>query len=392
MNRGRRPRVLVVTKLLPLPADGGGKQRTAALLRQLARVADVTIAALDDGTADHDELARLGVRVVTAPWAPTPRRVIAGVARTRSLTGGRFWDHRLARRIHVETSMRPPDVIVLEFAQLDAFVRRIRAPIRVLATQNVESTLVATLASTSSGLKRVALQLDAMAIRRLERRCVQRYDATTVVSAVDLAGLPARPRQALVCPNGQDPVPPTPPTSRPTAVFVAQLGWAPNIDASLWLGRTIWPEVRRRCPEAQLTLVGRNPTEEVLALDGDGITVVGTVPVVRPYLEDAAIALAPLRAGSGTRLKILEALAHSRPVVATSIGAEGLDDLVGSGVVLADTPDAFAAEVVSLLEDPARAHGLGEAGRKAVTDRYSWDRAFRPLVNLVIAARPDPEI
>jgi polysaccharide biosynthesis protein PslH len=382
---GRRPRVLVVTKLLPLPADGGGKQRSAALLKRLAKVADVTIGAFDDGTADHDALAALGVRVVTRPWRPDLAGVLTGLFRTRGLTSSRFWDPQLAKAISAEASTRPPDVLVLEYVQLEALVRGVRAQHRILATHNVESTLIRTLATVTRGPKRLAVLLDAAALRRMERRLIPRYDTTVVVSRADLNGLPARPRATLICPNGQEPAETSPRTSAPNAVFVAQLGWAPNVDAALWLCREIWPEVRRQRSDASVTLVGRNPTDDVLAFDGTaGITVVGTVPSVRPYVEEALIALAPLRAGSGTRLKILEALAHGRPVVATELGAEGLEDLVGSGVVLANDPRKFATEVVSLLDDPARAQELGEAGRLAVIDRYSWDSSFAPLVDAVL--------
>jgi polysaccharide biosynthesis protein PslH len=359
-------------------------------VRRLARVADVTIAALDDGTADREELHRLGIRVITTPWRPTFLRILEGVVRTKGLTSARFWDRRLAAAIRAEAAMRPPDVVVLEYVQLEALVRRVRARHRILATHNVESTLMRTLASVTPPSRRFAMLLDALALRRMERRVISRYDTTVVVSETDLAGLPVAPRAAIVCPNGQEEAPPVAFTSEPRVVFIAQLGWGPNVDASLWLGRSIWPEVHRQRPDAELTLVGRNPTDEVRALDGGhGVTVAGTVDTVRPFLEQALLAVAPLRAGSGTRLKILEALAHCRPVVATSLGVEGLDDLVGCGVVVADDVEGFASHIVALLDDPALAHELGQAGRRAVMDRYSWDRSFAPLLGFVASGELD---
>jgi glycosyltransferase involved in cell wall biosynthesis len=135
-----------------------------------------------------------------------------------------------------------------------------------------------------------------------------------------------------------------------------------------------------------LVLVGRDPAPEVRALAAPGVEVTGTVPDVRPYVAAARVAVAPLRSGGGTRLKILEALDAGRPVVATSVGVSGLDDLVGDGVVVADDPAAMAAEIGTLLADDARAAALGAAGHAAVRSRYSWDGVLAPLLERVVTA------
>jgi glycosyltransferase involved in cell wall biosynthesis len=137
-------------------------------------------------------------------------------------------------------------------------------------------------------------------------------------------------------------------------------------------------------PEARLLLVGRSPAPEVRALAGPTVEVTGTVADVTPYLQRARVAVAPLRSGGGTRLKILEALGAGRPVVATRIGAEGLDDLAGGGgVTLADEPAAMARAIVELLRDPARAQELGRAGHDSVNARFAWDATLAPLVAAV---------
>jgi glycosyltransferase involved in cell wall biosynthesis len=114
------------------------------------------------------------------------------------------------------------------------------------------------------------------------------------------------------------------------------------------------------------------------------------VPDLEPWYARTRVALAPLLAGGGSRLKILEALAAARPVVATTIGVEGLEDLVGRGVVVADEPAAMADAVVDLLRDPARSAALGEAGAKAVATDHSWRAAVRPLLAELAAGRDRP--
>jgi glycosyltransferase involved in cell wall biosynthesis len=210
-----------------------------------------------------------------------------------------------------------------------------------------------------------------------------------VVSARARAPLPvkakAKAASVLVCPNGRDPDPdgPLAPSDTPTAAFVATLGWAPNVDAAVWFGAEVWPAVCRRLPAARLLLVGRDPAPSVQALASESVEVSGTVADIRPYLAQARVAVAPLRSGGGTRLKILEALDAGRPVVATSIAVDGLEDLVGEGVVLADDAPAMADALCALLDDPARATALGRAGHDAVAARHSWDAALAPLLAAV---------
>jgi glycosyltransferase involved in cell wall biosynthesis len=163
------------------------------------------------------------------------------------------------------------------------------------------------------------------------------------------------------------------------------MGWAPNVDAAVWFGHEVWPAVLRRSPDARLLLVGRDPAPPVQALASPSVEVSGTVSDVRPFLSQARVTVAPLRAGGGTRLKILEALDAGRPVVATSIAVDGLEDLIGEGVVVADDAGTMIDAVSTLLADPDRAAALGRAGHEAVSARHSWDVALAPLLDSVTA-------
>ena len=129
--------------------------------------------------------------------------------------------------------------------------------------------------------------------------------------------------------------------------------------------------------------MGRDPTPAVRALASESVEVSGTVSDVRPYLAQSRVAVAPLRSGGGTRLKLLEALGAGRPVVATSIGVDGLEDLVGRGVVVADAAATIAGALVELLKDPRAAADMGRAGHDAVATDHSWDGALAPLLEAV---------
>ena len=319
--------ILIVTKLLPAPANGGGKQRTLATLRRLSARGDVSLIAFDDG-ADHETLDQLGVHVHSVRWPTAPRAIVGGYVRSGSVSGARFWHRDLAWAAEQVARARPPDVLVIEYAQLAPLVRNVHAPLTVLSMHNVESDLVASLARSRCVPIRALLLAEAATVRRLERRLLHVADVVSVVSETDRARLPSTRGRVIICPNGHEHPELLWRSSEPTAVFVAQLGWRPNVDGALWLARNVWPLVRAVRPDARLLLVGRQPAPAVRDLAGPDVEVTGTVPDVQPFLARARCTLAPLLAGGGSRLKILESLAAGRPVVSTRVGAEGLDDLV----------------------------------------------------------------
>jgi glycosyltransferase involved in cell wall biosynthesis len=382
---GVNKHILVVTKLLPAPPDGGGKQRTLAILRQFSAHGDVSLIAFDDG-ADHAAIDQLGVHVHSVPWPTTPWAVFGGYLQSGSVSSARFGHRDLARAAEQVARARPPDVLVIEYAQLAPLVRNVDAPRMVLSMQNIESDLVARVARSRSVPTRTLLLAEAAAVRRLERRVLRVADVVSVVSETDRAKLPPTRGRVIICPNGQEhPNLLSWRSSEPAAAFVGQLGWRPNVDGALWLGRKVWPLVRAARPDARLLLVGRQPAPAVRELAGPDVDVTGTVPDVQPYLERASCTLAPLSAGGGSRLKILESLAAGRPVVSTSIGAEGLDDLVGHGIVVTDDPRSFADAVVALLNDAGWAERLGTEGHSRVVERYTWDKTLAPLLDAAFA-------
>jgi len=161
-------------------------------------------------------------------------------------------------------------------------------------------------------------------------------------------------------------------------VFSGSMDWHPNEDAVMYFGESILPLIRRQLPNASFAIVGRNPTARLREAAGRlGMIVTGTVDDVRPYLDEASVYVVPLRAGSGTRMKIFEALGMAKPVVSTTVGAEGLALTDGHEFIAADEPQTFAGAVVSLINDEPRRRALGEAGRALVVERYSWPQVAR---------------
>jgi glycosyltransferase involved in cell wall biosynthesis len=164
-----------------------------------------------------------------------------------------------------------------------------------------------------------------------------------------------------------------PPTALPTLLFVANLGYYPNEDAMLYFCREILSRLRALVSSAvRVVIVGGNPSARVRRLSRDGeVVLTGAVPDVAGYYRDADLVIAPLRAGGGTRIKVLEAFAHQRPVVSTSIGAEGIEACHGTHLLLADTPAEFAAECARLIANPELGVRLAHRAFQLVATRHS---------------------
>jgi glycosyltransferase involved in cell wall biosynthesis len=156
-------------------------------------------------------------------------------------------------------------------------------------------------------------------------------------------------------------------------IFVGSMAYPPNAEAAVFFSRNVWPVIRKRMPDVRLMIVGAIPLPEVLALAQlPGVTVTGTVPDVRPYYASALAAIVPLLAGSGTRLKILEAMAAGVPVISTPVGAEGLEATPGRDFLIAQADDP--EEWISQLKDLAgQRESLVAAGLDLVRTHYDWE-------------------
>lgn len=228
-------------------------------------------------------------------------------------------------------------------------------------------------------------------LRRFEAQACRRADRVVAVSEADAAALRALVSgiDPVVVPNGID-VTVYAPDRAPAAemgqaalAFTGKMDFRPNVDAMLWFARRVLPLIRERVPEAHLWVVGQRPHQRLESLREDpGVTLTGWVEAVQPYIAGATVYVAPLRMGGGTRLKLLEAMAMERAVVATHLGAEGFPVTSGRELVLADAPEAFAAAVVDLLQDPDRRAELGRSARRFVRQRYDWRVLIPRLVSI----------
>ena len=388
-----RPTVLWLTAEPPHPSLGGGAIRQAHLLRGLVERADVDLAVV--GRLQDDALRpRLRGVVELAP-PPLPPSLVRPVRRLVGtwllLTSRRSEEIRRAaatrRLLAPIVATADHDHVVVEHAALGplAPLPNARRGRWSLTLHNVASAWYEQLAEIApSSREAFWWRRERVNARRFERWAMARYDTVVVPSEVDARSLPAG---AVVIPNGVDTerFRPSPLPDAPGLVFTGTLGYLPNVDGVRWFCADVLPLVRRSVPEATFTIVGRDAVDEVRRLAAiDGVEVHEDVVAVEPYVRDARVAVVPVRVGTGTRLKALEAMAAGRPVVGTTIGLAGLDLEPGVHASFADDADTMAAAIVRLLGDDRSATALATAGRAHVEQRFSWEVVRARYVELLL--------
>jgi glycosyltransferase involved in cell wall biosynthesis len=273
-----------------------------------------------------------------------------------------------------------------------------------LFEHNVETIIWRRYAENAKGpVRRAFFRTQARRLLEFERVACRRATHVIAVSEPDAAWLREICGIANVSPvpTGVDadffarpsaPIPAIP----SGLLFAGSMDWMPNVEGVMWFVREILPLIRRRLPDCSLTIAGRRPSASIrqLAVTDPGICVTGTVEDMRPYLWAAGVAFVPIRIGSGTRLKIYEAMAAETPVVSTTIGAEGLNVSSPENIRLADTPKAFAEACVELLTDPARRAQQATAALQLVRERHSWETVATRFEEILIEslARPNRSV
>ncbi|MGE3139693.1 MAG: glycosyltransferase family 4 protein [Thermoleophilia bacterium] len=365
-GNGRR-RVLVITKYLPDGPPSGGLIRTEVLIDALRRRYDVRVL----GYVERGDGPRPRSRVSS---------LVNGLLTRRAYSVAR-WDTRWMRiRIAEEMARFAPEAVFVDHSQVAPLADGLGLP-RAMDMHNVESIFAQGVADTTRGPTRHLAARDARLLRKLEQRIADEYELVVVNSPKEAERAAGSPE---VIPNGVFPekTPLEAPPDPDLITFVALFSWLPNIDGAEWLVNEVMPLLP---PRVRVRLVGRDPHPRVKALAGPRVEVTGEVPETWSYVSAGLLALCPILSTGGTRHKILEGLLAERPVVSTRMGAEGLEDLEGHGLVLAETPEEFARAVTELMDDPARAAELGRLGRRTVIERYDWARIGEQFADLFAA-------
>lgn len=376
MTGNAASRALVLTTETPLPPNGGYRLRVLHLARQLTQAAPVEVAALGPvPDAAGEPFSLIGV----------PHDVSRARALMTSMTRPYLAARVRSRGATELATARRWDVVQVESPWLVRSALAAGVPI-VLDAHNVEADIVRTLAAEEGRtLHRLRWRWEAAKTARAETPAVAAADVVAACSVGDAEVLAAAgARRTIVVPNGVDTrgIEHRLPGEGTTLLYVGQLGYRPNEAAVIELVDKVLPRVAAGVPDAIVRVVGPNASPAIRRLSSPSVELAGEVPDVAAELHAARALVVPLRAGSGTRLKILEAMAAGTPIVSTPLGAAGIAAEDGRHLLLGETPAELAAQAVRLLRDPGLGRSLSAEARRLVEQRYDWSVTAEPLLEI----------
>jgi glycosyltransferase involved in cell wall biosynthesis len=385
-------KVLFLTQVLPFPPDSGPKVKTWNVLKCLARTHQLTLVSFVRGD-QADAVARLRSICHEVQIVPMKRGWVRDlVALARSLLSGNPWvmlrDDRAEMRALVDhlAGTRAFDLVHADQLNMAQYAMRVKSVRRLLDAHNALWLLYSRLAETTRNpALRWIFRRDARLLQRYEGEMCRKFETVLVVSDVDRVALSQAVRSTGQGEDGTDPqvIPIAVDTdelplcrrdlSANRILHMGTMFWPPNVDGIRWFVGSVLPRIRRERPDVEFDLLGANPPAEMLAwtANGSGVRVAGYVEDPSPYLAGAGVFVVPLLAGGGMRVKILTAMAQGLPVVTTTIGCEGIEAVPGQHLLVADTPEEFAAATLRILAQPRLAEDLGLNGRRLVEQRYS---------------------
>jgi len=389
--------LLYLVHRIPYPPNKGDKVRSYHILKHLAARHRVFLGTFADDPDDLQHVARLRelcaeLRVIELSPRLARLRSVSGFAANEPLSVAYYRDAELARWVDSTLANEAIDACIVFSSAMAQYVAGADAPRTVLIDfvdvdsakwaqyansrwwplswvyRREGSRLLAFERAAADRATRAFFVTDAEAdlFRRLAPGCVGRIE--TIGNGVDTEQY--APSQALPSPFATGSLP---------VVFTGAMDYWPNVDGVRWFAEEVLPRVLDALPNAHFTIVGMRPTAAVKALASAHVTVTGTVPDVRPYLQHAAVVVAPLRVARGIQNKILEAMAMARPVVATDACGAGIDAVNGRHFVTAHDAATMADAVVSLLRDGEAARMMGNAARARIVARYTWAAQLRLL-------------
>jgi glycosyltransferase involved in cell wall biosynthesis len=388
-------RILYIAPHQMWPTNTGARLRDYQLAQQLALCSSVTFMEMSQtaeeqhAVPDDSRIAQIVTLNKSRTYSPT--KIFRGLIGPIPITVLNCWSSRAASQLADVLRSYQFDTVQVEGVLLIEYLPIIReaqgCPAVIVDWHNIESEMMWRYAKTTGNwLKRIAATRTAKLIERAEDLLLDEHITHTVTSERERQKLLARRPGAKihVIPNGVDTSyytartisevtrPRSQADSKPTILFVGSMDYHANVDAVTWFSRVSWPQIALNHPDMQFMIVGRNPRPEVRALASDRIHVTGTVDDVRPFYARAVAVVVPLRSGSGTRVKILEAMAAGVPVVSTRLGAEGLEVEDGAHLLLADSGQEITSAVNRVATSTELQVRLSQAGRALVCGVYDW--------------------
>ncbi len=390
-------RILFICHRFPFPPNRGGKIRPFQMIRHLSKKHSVVVASLAHteeeleqgvGLEQHCQATIVEVVPSSSRWL----RASGKLASKAPSSAAYFWSPRLDRRIREAWSTQKFDAVMVHCAFVAQYAMRLQGAFRILDFGDMDSAKWFDYAQFRGFPLSLGYKIEALKLRRFEREAARSFDRCTVTTNGEWEEYQTMgvPTPCSVLPNGVDaeyfhPHSSSPPSSEaPVIVFLGRMDYFPNIDGISEFARNIFPHIRTSIPNAELRIVGSNPSANVRSLEQfPGVTVTGHVPDVRPYLAEATVAIAPLRIARGTQNKVLECMAAGVPVVSSPQAARGIQAIPGEHLLVAEDTLSFASQVVEVIRNAELRSRLAALGRRQVLTTHSWAASMKLLDELL---------
>lgn len=386
-------KILFLSPYSPIPPNYGAATRIYQLLKYVSQRHQVTFVFFGS-TEETKDLKEHFPELINIVSVPKPFRMryrrtsqILNLLGSESYYYASIHSRKFQKVLDTLCERTEFDLVHYEFPVM-AVYNIMGSPIRVLDAHNVEFfNLKRMYQKTTFGLRKLFYMREYKLAYKKEVELCKKLDIILTTSEYDKAKFDKEvPNVAkYVIPNGVDGefFAPFNREGEPnTLIFTGMMGYMPNDDGMIYFLKQIYPQILKKVPDLKLYVVGMSPTKELLAYQNDQVVITGKVDDVRPYVEKASVYIVPLRMGSGTRLKVLEALAMKKPVVTTSIGCEGIDVTDNTSVLIKDDPDKFAEAIIKLLGDRQLQNQLAEAGYKLIHSKYTWQFVGKHLLSI----------
>lgn len=378
-------KILFLTQNFPYPPSNGGMLRTHHILAGISEKHHVDLLCFSEGSPRKVPYQNVSVHTITQP--PFSRRHRT-VALFRPMPVYPLMNHTRSMIELVQHIVRTelPEVAHIDTLGMASYTTALPIPTVVDVMDCISLNFQRLAAVQTNPLRRILYSVEALKIKRFERQvaaraaaviCCTRQDADCLESVVQ--------KDVLTIPNGvQLPATVAGLSARhsrhPVMVFIGILDYSANRDAIRFFGERILPLIRRFLPDAIFEIVGKGKPVELP--DMSNVSYRGYVEDLDSVYAGASLVLAPLRLGTGIKNKVLEGMAYGLPVVATSVGVEGIGGIDGRHYLVADAPEDFAAHVVKLLSDAKLASDIGTAARAYVQGRFLWCNAINQFLKV----------
>lgn len=397
-------KILIIAQRCPYPPNKGEKIRTFHHLRYFVERGHEVILASpyeEDSEQSHfDELAEIyGSKIINAKLAIKPIRLLSGVLKNKSLSVSNFYSTELQAKIDNELGLQKIDVIFCSASSVAEYVFQSKVladlniqPKLLMDFMDVDSDKWSQYQKNNSWPLSMVYGRESKLITKFEASIINQFDHCLLITQteVDLFENIHGPVSNLTAiENGLDTsafYPPDEPrnTEVPHFLFAGVMDYAPNIDAVMWFMDYVWPAIKKQWPLAKFCIAGMNPTDKIKKLqDINGIEITGFVDDIKPYFDKTNIFVAPFRIARGVQNKILQAFACGLPVIATSMGAEGIRCDAEQDILLADTLEQYMEKINLLMNSEQRYNSLSEAALINITQNYSWDSILEPMAAML---------